>query len=347
MRKRRVMKVREKRTFQMPPYMRKVLVCCCGCIIALILIYAVFVAYTLLTMHTTSLTGSTSTIPTNIHVNILLADLEKNNVLTNICILSIDKSSATIIPLPNNLIIPDNGNPVLLKTVYAIDQLQSQKGAISEITSLLEENTYIPISAYLFVKPGTQDFSEMFNLSQAHISLSKVGGWWVIEHASTLHLFLSNDIYTNLSAQSIYSIGSTLSSLGQVSVLTPSSSDFSQVTAGVEISMSNFVSDITANITDGYITSENARISVYNGTNTSGEGQYIANILQNQGAIIDQVGTAKSTISRSVVYSTDSNKYPNTLKKLETMFHAVLVKRSYDPTSDFAIVLGSDMVAYF
>ena len=308
-----------------------------GIIIACILFLVLWNAHYLIALPSHTLGGSSFAWSGGSDVNILLARIQPNNTITDISVLSVDKTSYRIVPLPASVYLTEQGSYTQLGSIYAIASLQNSSRAINFLMQDFLDNTNIHLDGYFFIHSQTS----CINLTLQKFSIAGCSIPWILTHTQTMRFFLDNS-YTNLTLSSLFALDNTLTANLQPQILTPGSSDIIPFSEGKMINTTSFVGDISDNLSDTYITDEHARISIYNASNITGEASLLSSMLQAEGALIDYTGDSTNTQSETQIYG-NSHQFPATIKALKQLFpDAKIVNNSYDITSDVSIILGTD-----
>lgn len=91
---------------------------------------------------------------------------------------------------------------------------------------------------------------------------------------------------------------------------------------------------------DATIPEENLTVQIINATNTSGLGQRLERVLQDQGANIVAVTTAQSTLAHSTIQYFGDESY--TVKKLASLLGFPISQLSSQTIADIVITIGQD-----
>ncbi len=269
-------------------------------------------------------------------LTLLTGTIDSRNILSKLSIISFDKNQINSVSLPEGMSMIYNNNPENIDASFALASLQNSSTAMNHLEEVIQQNTFLHIDGYFFVRKDTQN--PFINISNPSHAVRGVNTLWIIGNTGTINEFLSQDVYSNVPVQTLYTLASALSSGEKIVTYQISNSD---------TNLQNFYSDISQNFSDTYLTDEHARISIYNGSGKAGKADFLSQILKAEGEVIDYTGTANNSVTQTTIYTATPGNFPDTIKKLQQIFHAKVVNHQYSLTSDISIVLGSDVLSVF
>lgn len=94
---------------------------------------------------------------------------------------------------------------------------------------------------------------------------------------------------------------------------------------------------------DPYLSQENARLEVLNGTGVAGSAKEVQDTLTSYGYNVVQIDVNPSTVNKTVIYDYSSSKNPYTVEYLKKRYDAEVVnKPKKSDTIDISLILGQD-----
>lgn len=254
-------------------------------------------------------------------------------------------ASFVIIPKDTFLIVPYNYGAYKVGSVYALGELDAQKGGGPLIMDTIRDVFGLPVDGY--IKPNKEkDFGNLLDdfrsFKKSYFSIGNILG--------ILHEAMNGKVSSNLSQPEILRFFWAVHALrtDQVHPIHLENLNILKETELADrskvfvIDSGKFDKTIEGEFNENKIREENITLSVANATGKEGIASIVARIIMNMGGRVVVVGNEEKSKERCVIYVGNKNlENSYTIKRLSEYFRcSVSTRPTTNSQSDVSILLG-------